>query len=45
MRKKQKRKSKKQNQRAYSRFISKVKWWKKNGSYKAASHRRTCGKV
>jgi len=30
MRKKQKRKSKKQNQRAYSRFISKVKWWKKN---------------
>lgn len=30
MRKKQKIKSKKQSQRAYSGFISKVKWWKKN---------------
>lgn len=28
MRKKQKIKSKKQNQRAYSAFISKIKWWK-----------------
>lgn len=31
MRKKQKIKSKKQNQRAYSAFISKIKWWKKHG--------------
>lgn len=31
MRKKQKIKSKKQNQRAYSTFISIVKWWKKHG--------------